>query len=258
MRPVVYPVILGEMERRSPPDWRLQAWSTLAEQFADPQTGYVFPAGAEAVEYSFVRWGKDRALGLPVPNGTAVFLSLSRTAYHQATVLLNDKGRLATRGTENVFLNDADGIMWTEDMAAAVVFAVTALEAFANEMIPENHIWTKPANGKRRQKRYDKGEIERSLPLDTKLGDILPAVLASGSPRGTEIWECYLALKGTRDRLIHLKAQDRHGSGPDAETVWGVLVAMPPPHMTSLALIDFLLGDANQRPHWRQLCPFGD
>ncbi len=35
MRPVVYPVILGEMERRSPPDWRLQAWSTLAEPFAD-------------------------------------------------------------------------------------------------------------------------------------------------------------------------------------------------------------------------------
>ncbi|MCX6096763.1 MAG: hypothetical protein NT125_08690 [Candidatus Bipolaricaulota bacterium] len=255
---MVFPVILREMERKLPPDWRLQAWSTLAEPFADPQTGYVFPVGAEVVQYSYVRWGKDHALGLPVPNGTAVFLSLSRTAYHQATVLLNDKGRLGTRGAESVFLNNADGITWTENMAAAVVFAVTALEAFANEMIPKNHIWTKPASGKQRQKRYAKEEIERSLPLDTKLGDVLPAVLASDNPRGTEVWERYLELKGARDRLIHLKDQDRRGSGPDADTVWGVLVSIPAPHRTSLALIDFLLGEASQRPHWRQLYPFED
>jgi hypothetical protein len=255
---VVYPVILKGMERTLPPDWRLQAWSTLAEPFADPQTGYVFPAGAEVVQYSYVRWGRGHALGLPVPNGTAVFLNLSGTAYHQATALLNDRERLSTRGSNSVFLKDADGITWTENMAAAVVFAVSALEAFANETIPEDYIWTRPAGGKQRQKGYDRREIERFLPLDTKLGDILPTILAAGNPRDTETWVRYLELKETRDRLIHLKDRDRHGSGPDADTVWGALVGMAAPHTTSLALIDFLLENASQRPHWRQLCPLGE
>ena len=80
-------------------------------------------------------------MGIAVPNGTAVFLNLSRTAYVQATALAQDSSRTKSRGKETVFADTSDGISWTEHMAASVVFGFTALEAFSNEMIPEDFVW---------------------------------------------------------------------------------------------------------------------
>lgn len=245
------------MERKGPPDWRVQAWSTITKPFHSAEIGHTFPVGSNVVEYSYVRWGR-RFLGLAVPNGTAIFLSLSQTAHKQAAVLLNDRSKHKIRGDQTVFADDSDGIDWTEAMAASVIFAFTALEAFANEMIPEGHVWQSSENHSQDEKEYDKERIEMLLPLDTKLGHILPEVLNCANPKGTRAWERYIELKRVRHRLIHLKDRDRHGSGPDADTVWGTLVSIPAPHTTALAMIDQLLKRTEKKPNWRRFYPHRD
>ena len=124
----------------SPPDWRLQAWSFTTKPFHSAEIGYTFPAGTDVVEYSYIKWERH-FLGLAVPNGTAIFLNLSRRAYKQAAALLRDESKHKVRGHQTVFADSGDGINWTEDMAASVIFAFTALGAFANEMIPEDYVW---------------------------------------------------------------------------------------------------------------------
>jgi len=244
------------MPRNGPPDWRLQAWSTLRKPFRSAEVGHTFPVGADVIEYSYVRWGK-RFLGIAVPNGTAIFLNLARTCYLQAAAMLKDSGRHRSRGNEIVFGESSDGIDWTEQMAASVILAFTALEAFANEMIPEDHIWRRKGKDAEEEE-YDKERIERSLSLDTKLADILPQVMSCTSPKGTKAWERYVELRQVRHRLIHLKDSDRHGSRPDADTVWGKLVSIHAPHRTALAMIDRLLKTVEKPPIWRRFYPYRD
>ena len=245
------------MPRKTPPDWRLQAWSTLTKPFRSAEIGHTFPAGANVIEYSYVKWGR-RFLGLAVPNGTAVFLNLSRTAYKQAAALLDNKDKLKVRGQQTVFAESGEGINWTEHMAASVIFAFTALEAFANEMIPEDYVWRQPGKDRQEEEELDKERIERSLPLDTKLDAILPVVLGCASPKGTRAWERYVELKRVRHRLIHLKDRDRHGSTPEADTVWGMLVSVHAPHKTALRVSDRLLKQATKKPNWRSFYPHRD
>lgn len=245
------------MPRKGPPDWRLQAWSFTTKPFHSAEIGHTFPVGSDVVEYSYVKWGR-RFLGLAVPNGTAIFLNLSRRAYKQAAVLLRDESKHKVHGHQTVFADSGDSINWTEDMAASVIFAFTALEAFANEMIPKDYVWRQSGKNRPDGEEFDKEQIERSLPLDTKLGDILPKVLNCASPKGTRAWERYVELKRVRHRLIHLKDRDRHGSNPDADTVWGALVSIPAPHTTALAVIDRLLKRTEKSPNWRKFYPHRD
>lgn len=244
------------MPSKGPPDWRLQAWSTLTKPFQSADIGHTFPVGADVVEYSYVKWGK-RFLGIAVPNGTAIFLNLSRIAYTHATAMLHDSTKHKSRGRETVFTESGYGIDWTEQMAASVIFAFTALEAFANEMIPEDLVWRERGkNGE--EEEYDKERIERSMPLDKKLASVLPQVLSCASPKGAKVWDSYVELRRVRHRLIHLKDRDRHGSRPDADTVWGMLVSLQPPHKTALSMIDRLLKKAKKTPNWRRFYPYRD
>ena len=245
------------MRRKAPPDWRVQAWSPIGKPFHGAELGHTFPVWSDVVEYSPVKWGR-RFLGLAVPNGTAVFVNLSRTAYKQAESLLKDTSKQKARGNQTVFADDGDGINWTEAMVASVIFAFTALEAFANEMIPEDYIWKPSEKDRQDEKEYTKEMVEMCLPLDTKLGEILPGVLDSTSLKGTRAWERYVEMKRIRNRLIHLKDRDRHGTGPEDDTVWGALVSIPAPHTTALAVIDRLLKRTEKKPDWRRFYPHRD
>jgi hypothetical protein len=44
------------------------------------------------------------------------------------------------------------------------------------------------------------------------------------SPKGTKLWDDFKNLKKLRDRIIHLKNNDITSSGPDIDTVWGILI----------------------------------
>jgi hypothetical protein len=124
--------------------------------------------------------------------------------------------------------------MWPDDQTALfdyleqsishVVFSFTALEAFANEVIPDGftHTFTVDRTGEKRT--YGKDDIERRINLDEKLGTVLPEIFSLKTPKGGPLWEKYKSIKKARDRIIHLKSIDKRDSGPEDETIWGTLL----------------------------------
>lgn len=89
---------------------------------------------------------------------------------------------------------------------ACIIFAYTALEAFANSQIPDDYVYIMNRSDKKCVEQYSKSQIERFISLDTKLGDILPEIMGLASPKGTSTWEKYLSLKKLRDEIIHCKS----------------------------------------------------
>jgi len=231
-------------------DWRLQAHSTITQPYMDPNTGHVFPVGSEVMLHSIVKWGSERLLSLAVPNAVALFLNLSREAFNRSSKLLGDEDRLDTKGKVTIFLEPRDAIDWIEGRVASVVFACAALEAFANEMLPEDFVFNAVRNDQRCTESYSKPQIERFLPLDTKLGKVLPCALACPSPREEKLWEKYKRLRKMRDRTVHMKSADRLDSGPEVDTVWNALSSIEVPHRTAKGVIDFFLERLDRKPHW--------
>jgi len=99
-----------------------------------------------------------------------------------------------------------------------VVLANASIEYFANEVItryPKTQVTIekrKPPHGRGRRRKA-KGvtlEAERleRLGLDEKLGTVLPHILSCPTPKGTQCWVEYLALKKLRNDVVHLKGFD--------------------------------------------------
>jgi hypothetical protein len=110
-----------------------------------------------------------------------------------------------------------------QNFAAEVIFAFTAIEAFANENIPEAFEY-QYRNARKDVEALRGPDIERRVSLDEKLSRVLPEAHSLKSPKGTDAWQKYRKLRQVRDRLIHLKAVDRKSSGPEHETIWGLML----------------------------------
>lgn len=156
-----------------------------------------------------------------LPSGPALFLNLARKSYvrikdvEPATMFY--KWENAKVPANHSFLFD-----YFELFLSHVVFSFTALEAFANEAIPTDYIYDRIEKGQ--VKPLVKLEVERTVSLDEKLHSVLPIALGVSNPKGKKLWQNYKLLKKMRDRIIHLKAVDRSASGPDKESVWGMML----------------------------------
>jgi hypothetical protein len=98
------------------------------------------------------------------------------------------------------------------DLAAAVLFAFTAIESLANhaiEMLPDDAV----LEGDGRT--VPKAEMTRSFGIDEKLKRVVPIMEGAVPIAGTEAWERYLRLKFLRDELLHVK---KRGYDPDPDT----------------------------------------
>ena len=235
-------------------DWRCQAASTLAQPFTD-QTGFVFPKGSEVVLQTIVRRGSNQLLALLLPNATAMLLDTARESFVRSEELLNDVEKQDTKGGVTSLRHDSDAFDLIGYRAASVVFAFCALEAFANEMLPGGYTHRIERADGRCAETYSAAQIERWLQLDTKLGDILPAVLSRPSPKGGHVWQAYAQLRDARDRVIHMKTDDRRSAGPDEDTIWSTLIRIAPPHDTAKAMIDHFLEGQVSLPRWASRYP---
>jgi hypothetical protein len=139
---------------------------------------------------------------------------------------------------------------------ASVVFACTALEAFVNEEIPDSYVYI--CKEKQNTKHYDKEQIERYLTLNAKLGDVLPLALSVRTPKGKSIWNDYDKLRDLRDRIIHMKTQDRAHRGENPKSIWNALMRSPLPetHKAAKNMISYFLNAKGTQPRWFQKCPF--
>lgn len=102
------------------------------------------------------------------------------------------------------------------------VFACCAIEAFVNQVIPDDYIHEHVWNGKKRK--LDKEKIERNLSTSDKLTKVLPKIYNSSLKKGTTLWNQYHDMKTTRDRIIHVKSSDLGIGSDDEQSIWETLI----------------------------------
>jgi len=151
---------------------------------------------------------------------------------------------------------------YLESICAAIIFAFTALEAFANEEIPEDFIYEveeQTEAGVYLVRKFDKSQIERNFSLSEKLVNILPIVMNMPSPKGNKEWEGFVHLRRFRDRIIHLKSEDRYCSKHGnmyPESIWSDLLDPKQRNYPAIAKEIILCFKSEKSAHWLKYCPF--
>ncbi len=232
-------------------DWRIQTTAHLAEDWVSPWSGLKSPKGARLTVVSIIQFTKKKRLTIPIPNASAVMLNASTKAYKNAQILRLVSEIDKTLKSEVYFHSDEDALDYIERMIEAIVLAFSAIEAFANESIPTDYVYERFSKSKSGLEIVDKEDIERHVPLDEKLTIVLPKVLGCQSPKSSRCWENYKLLKNTRDRIIHMKTEDRKSSGPELETIWKAIIMMPAPHLSAVKIIDHFINVMSTKPQWR-------
>jgi hypothetical protein len=237
-------------------DYRFQAITTLAEDWTSPWSGITHKAGAEVVATGSVKYDHNHILQFALPNMTALFINQAYISWVESQVLLQKEqfldspSKAMQSGTirpkdDNIFFN------LLEQRIIAIVFAYTALESFANESIPDDHIFRKKRGDGKFTEEYTKEQTE-VLSLDTKLDYVLPPIFNVKSPKGTHIWTSYNLIKKLRDRIIHLKSKDRMSTGPNDATIWRELLNKSNPNVALEAkeIVGYFLKNVPEKPRW--------
>lgn len=248
------------MEANKPPghieemDWRINNLTYTTASFVDPRTGKEIPAGSAVMEAALFHLGKQ-TVGFGVPNMPALFLDLSRTHRLEAEKHLI---QCKEHNDPHNKLPDGPAYSLVQNTMASVVFACTALESFANEMIPDNYVYViKKKDG---DLHCDKVQIERWISLVDKLGDVLPQSLKVKTPKGAKNWEACQKLIKLRDRIVHMKASDRKFKGDvqGQNTIWNHAISDPLPETYSVAkaMMKHFYDYLPSKPRWFEQCPF--
>jgi hypothetical protein len=165
--------------------------------------------------------GKRDQVDFGLPSSSALFLSAARRSFLQIKDI--DPSLMFYEWQYGrIPINHSKLFDYFEAFASHVVFSFTALEAFANESIPTDFEYQ--SEKKCKSIVLAKPDIERNINLDEKLHLVLPRALGVTTPKGKKSWQQYKLLKGMRDRIIHLKTIDRTPSGPEKESVWGIML----------------------------------
>lgn len=235
-------------------DWRINnlAWTT--QPFTYPATGEILSAGAALMQAALLNLGTKKG-GISVPNATALFLNLSKSHLDRA------KESIAACHQSNDphgHLPEVDSFGAIENYLASVLFACTALEAFANEIIPDSYVHVITKKGA--VQNYNKEEIERRLGPLEKLGDVVPKAIGVATPKSGKLWEPCRKLFDLRDRIVHMKTADRefNGDARTASSIWNELLRDPLPNTYAVAqsLIGHFYTAKGATPRWFEKCPF--
>ncbi len=231
-------------------DWRLQTTTHLAEDWANPWTGTTSPKGTRITVVSVVQLSKKKLLTIPIPNATAAMLNAATVAYDNARHLRTSSNIDKTLKKEVSFCSEKDALDYIERMIEAIVLAFSAIEAFANESIPADFVYAQHKRSEVLLEASTRETIERHISIDEKLTSVLPEILGCTSPKGMRCWQDYKQLKDARDRIIHMKMEDRKSSGPDVNTVWKAIVLTPAPHLAAKGVIDHFVKAMKIKPQW--------
>lgn len=231
-------------------DWRMQLITNLAEDWTSPWSGQTAPKGSQITLSSVIQLNKKKQLTIAVPNATALCLNISRRSWDEAKNIRNKSGIDKSLKSQVSFESYAIAFDYIERVMESIVMAFTALEAFVNEVIPDDYEYSTHRRSEVILEVMDKNQIERWLSLDEKLTDILPEILSISSPKGKRCWNGFKMLKKIRDRIIHMKKADRKSSGPDKATLWHDLFKLEPPYIQAKEIIDYFVKEMEMRPRW--------
>lgn len=233
-------------------DWRIHAVTELAEDWLCPWSSQTFPKGSKIIGTSLIKLNNDKHIGVPVPNATASCLNISHNCWVKAKELRENSNIDKSIKKQVAFNQESDAINYLELMMQSIIFAFTALEAFVNEIIPDDYVYEK--QGQKCKEIYNKNEIERWLSIDEKIGQILPIAINVESPKGKHnSWNDLLKLKKIRDRLVHMKSADRLSSGPEKSTIWSELIKAEPPYRQAFSIVSYFIKKMQCEPRWYEL-----
>lgn len=192
-------------------DWRFHAIGRLGGGTASIATEELLTDGTH--------------VGFGLPSAPALLLGMAFAA-HQRRIATNIHDLFDHHPRLQGIYPDNHSLLFDyfESAMAEVVFSYSAVEASANELIPDDFVYQVAGRNGRSDTAMTKSDIERKTSLDDKLKHVLPQALGRESPAGGQLWPPYLLLKNLRDGLIHLKTTDRTASGPEIETIWGKLL----------------------------------
>lgn len=152
---------------------------------------------------------KRRRIYYSRPNNVALSLSIYDGHIRKARKLYREKLLPHLKKNKDEFSEDVVPELcdYFEHVQTSLVFAYTAVEAFANISIPPDYKYEKPTS-RGPVEVYDKKSIERWLPLSEKLKSILPRVLKISPPTSQSFWEHFLKLENLRNSIVHQKTID--------------------------------------------------
>ena len=166
-----------------------------------------------------------RVWSFGLPSAPALYLNLAKQARDRRRAIDLSASFIEHPNPQGIWPEDHTSVFdFFQEFSAEVLFSFSAIEAFANEVIPKGYIY-ESTNSKKEKINLIKAEIERQVPLDEKLKRVIPLAFSIKSPIGTKSWQKYTDLKKIRDRLVHLKSEDRKPSGPEHQTIWGLMIA---------------------------------
>lgn len=227
-------------------------WTTA--DFVDPKTGNTIPAGQAVIQAALLSLG-SKSGGISIPNATALFLNLSKTHLDAANACIAS----CQKSTDlHGHFPEVDSFGAIEHYMASVIFACTALEALANELIPDTYVHTVTKKGV--DHTYTKEEIERRFGPKEKLGDVLPNAIRVATPKGSALWQACRDLFDLRDRIIHMKTADRlfQGDARTAKSLWNEVLQDPLPdtYKVATAIINHFFNAMGKKPRWFEKLPF--
>lgn len=171
-----------------------------------------------AQNFDTVKLNRARKITYFVPNNIAILMSVSEKGLDRAKKIfeLKFKNTLYELDVTKLSGNKIDAIGsiskdvydYIEEVQSAIVFAYTALEAFANLSIPHNYTYKAQKNSKGIVESYDKAAIERWLSLKTKVKYILPEIYGTTSVVKQKWWGQFVTLEEYRNEIIHQKSID--------------------------------------------------
>lgn len=163
---------------------------------------------------------EGKELTFPVPSHAALCLNISQLAFEKFKSFELDhafeKKSYGNVSEEKLFLL----YELFEQLISNTVFACTALEAFCNQVIPDEYIYVKKRQDKKCSESYTKDQIERFVTLDEKLSEVLPLITGSKFKKGGSLWNDYYNMRRTRDRIIHVKSSDLGVKDGDGRSIW--------------------------------------
>lgn len=218
------------------PDWRAPNNITVSEDTI-LLSGIKIPKGTKVNIVANINAKKDNNITFTIPNASALFLNASFKASKRASEIKEKSTPRQSNQNVNSFDSESAIYDFFEERFSSIILAINAIEAFANESIPENFEYIHHGKSQIILDLDRKEKIERYVSIDEKISTILPEVFSCPQPRNHACWEKFKKLRQLRDRITHLKTNDRRFIHGSQKNIWNDTFPIKRPHEMAFSII---------------------
>ncbi|MCD4745128.1 MAG: hypothetical protein K8R58_02390 [Bacteroidales bacterium] len=149
---------------------------------------------------------KGKEFSFLIPNNISLFLSISSKGYLNAKNIYKKiiSAKLPKSKISFIKKELKELYNYFEEIQIGLLFMYYALEIFSNLAIPKNHK-IKRLNEKNEKETWNKEKIIKMLSLSEIIGDILPEILKTESPKEKKFWQNFIKLENIRNAIINQK-----------------------------------------------------